>query len=114
MRWRLVAAFVGVMVVILAAQLIPLAKYLRTVESERVIAGIERDAFILAGSAEDSLSGEGTPQDPNALQSTVDVYRARTGAQVVVTDGVGIATAVSGDEGRRGDDYSTGRRSRPL
>ncbi len=107
MRWRLVAAFVGVMVVILAAQNIPLARYLRTVESERVLAGIERDAFVLAGSAEDSLSGEDTSQDPNALQSTVDVYRARTGALVVVTDRAGIATAVSGDEGRQGDNYST-------
>jgi signal transduction histidine kinase len=106
-RWRLVAAFVGVMVVILAAQNIPLGRYLRTVESERVVAGIERDAFILAGSSEGSLSGEGAPQDPNALQSTVDVYRARTGALVVVTDRSGIAVAVSGDEGRRGDDYST-------
>ncbi|MEP7201992.1 MAG: ATP-binding protein [Ilumatobacteraceae bacterium] len=107
MRWRLVAAFVGVMVVILAAQNIPLAQYLRTVESERVVASIERDAFILAGSSEDALSGEGAQQDPNALQSTVDVYRARTGALVVVTDKSGTAIAVSGDEGRRGDDYST-------
>ncbi|MEY2580858.1 MAG: hypothetical protein QOE09_707 [Ilumatobacteraceae bacterium] len=105
MRWRLIAAFVGVTIVILAAQNIPLAQYLRRVESERVLAGIERDAFILAGGSDDALSGQGT--DPNALQSTVDVYRARTGALVVITDAKGIAVAVSGDEGRRGDDYST-------
>ena len=37
-RWRLLAAFVGVMIVILAAQVIPLARYLRTVESERLVA----------------------------------------------------------------------------
>jgi signal transduction histidine kinase len=105
-RWRLIAAFVGVTIVILAAQNIPLAQYLRRVESERVLAGIERDAFILAGGSEDALSGRGTA-DPNALQSTVDVYRASTGAQVVITDVTGIAVAVSGDEGRRGADYST-------
>ena len=106
MRWRLIAAFVGVTIVILAAQNIPLAQYLRRVESERVLASIERDAFILAGGSEDALSGQGTP-DPNALQSTVDVYRASTGAQVVITDATGVAVAVSGDEGRRGTDYSS-------
>jgi signal transduction histidine kinase len=105
-RWRLIAAFVGVMIVILAAQDIPLARYLRTVESERVVAGIERDAFILAGSSQSALSGKGE-QDLNALQATVDVYRARTSAMVVITDAAGIAIAVSGDETRRGGDYST-------
>jgi signal transduction histidine kinase len=105
-RWRLIAAFVGVTIVILLAHDIPLTRYLRTVETERVVAGIERDAFILAGGAEDALSGE-VPQDPKALQSTVDVYAANTGANVVVTDDAGIAVAVSGDEARQGDDYST-------
>ncbi|HEY4608033.1 MAG TPA: HAMP domain-containing protein, partial [Ilumatobacteraceae bacterium] len=106
MRWRLVAAFVGVTIVILLAHDIPLTRYLRTVETERVLASIERDAFILAGGAEDALSGE-VQQDPAALQSTVDVYAAKTGASVVITDDAGIAVAVSGDEARQGDDYST-------
>jgi len=105
-RWRLVAAFVGVTIVILLAHDIPLTRYLRTVETERVLASIERDAFILAGGAEDALSGE-VQQDPAALQSTVDVYAAKTGASVVITDDAGIAVAVSGDEARQGDDYST-------
>ena len=113
MRWRLIAAFVGVTIVILAAQDIPLARYLRTVETERLVASIQRDAFILAGTSEDALSGEASAdptasqQDPDALQTTVDIYQARTGASVVITDDAGIAVAVSGDEARRGDDYST-------
>ena len=110
MRWRLIAAFVGVTIVILAAQDIPLSRYLRTVETERVLASIQRDAFILAGTSEDALSGEGSAsveQNQDALQSTVDIYRTRTGAHVVVTDELGIAVAVSGDEARRGDDFST-------
>jgi signal transduction histidine kinase len=105
-RWRLIAAFVGVTIVILAAQDIPLARYLQRVEGERAVASIERDAFILAGSSEDLLSGEIAP-DPNALQTTADVYAARTHANVVVTDRSGIAVAVSGDAARRGTDYST-------
>ena len=106
MRWRLIAAFVGVTIVILAAQDIPLARYLQRVEAERAVASIQRDAFILAGSSEDALSGE-VAQDPNALQTTADVYAARTHANVVITDDSGIAVAVSGDEARRGGDYST-------
>jgi len=112
-RWRLIAAFVGVTIVILAAHDIPLARYLRTVETERLVASIQRDAFILAGTSEDALSGEPTAdpsasaQDSDALQTTVDLYQARTGGSVVITDEAGIAVAVSGDEARRGDDYST-------
>jgi signal transduction histidine kinase len=105
-RWRLIAAFVGVTVVILAAQDLPLARYLRTVETERVVASIQRDAFILAGTSEDALSGEGA-NDQEALQSTVDIYRSRTEALVVVTDESGFAVVVSGDQARRGDDFST-------
>jgi signal transduction histidine kinase len=105
-RWRLIAAFVGVTIVILAAQDIPLARYLRTVETDRVVAGVERDAFILGGTSEDALSGE-SQQDKDDLQTTVDVYRARTGARVVVTDHAGIAVAVSGDEARRGGNYAS-------
>jgi hypothetical protein len=114
----LIAAFVGVTIVILAAHDIPLARYLRTVETERLVASIQRDAFILAGTSEDALSGEPTA-DPSrapgsdALQTTVDLYQARTGGSVVITDEAGIAVAVSGDESRRGDDYSTRPRSPP-
>lgn len=106
MRWRLIAAFVGVTIVILAAQDIPLARYLRRVETERSVASIERDAFILAGTSEGALSGE-VVQDPNALQTTADVYATRTNANVVVTDASGVAVAVSGDGARRGANYST-------
>ena len=106
MRWRLIAAFVGVTIIILAAQDIPLARYLRNVETERELAKVQRDAFILAGTSEDALSGEGLT-NTDALQTTVDVYRTRTNALVVVTDKTGIALAVSGDAARRGDDYST-------
>jgi signal transduction histidine kinase len=108
-RWRLIAAFVGVTIIVLAAQDIPLARYLRTVENERLVASVQRDAFILAGTSEDALTGEGSAeqQDPVALQNTVDIYATRTGASVVITDGAGLAVAVSGDEARQGDDYST-------
>jgi signal transduction histidine kinase len=107
-RWRLIAAFVGVTIVILAAQNVPLARYLKTVETERMVAGIQRDGFILGGASEDALSA-GNPQAQADLQTSIDIYRHRTGARVVITDGSGVAVAVSGDEARRGVNY----RSRP-
>ena len=105
MRWRLIAAFVGVTIVILAAQNIPLARYLKTVETERMVAGIQRDAFILGGASEDALAAN-NQQAQDDLQTSVDVYRAKTGARVVVTDGEGVAVAVSGDEASRGVNYA--------
>ena len=110
MRWRLIAAFVGVTIIILAAQDIPLARYLRTVDTDRLVASIQRDAFILAGASEDALSRERAAvaqPDPDALQQTVDIYQTRTSASVVITDSAGIAVAVSGDAARRGEDFST-------
>jgi signal transduction histidine kinase len=108
-RWRLIAAFVGVTIVILAAQNIPLTRYLRTVEEDRFLASVERDAFIIGGSAEDVLSAE-SGGAATTLQSTVDIYRNRTKATVVVTDATGIAVAVSGDPARVGENFATPRR----
>jgi signal transduction histidine kinase len=104
-KWRLLAAFVGVTIVVLVAHDVPLASYVRGVERDRLLASLERDAFVIGGSAEDVLSAE-IGGDTTQLQATVDLYRARDGAQVVVTDDAGIAVAVSDDESRVGADYS--------
>ncbi len=55
-RWRLLAAFLGVMVVMLVAQDVPLVSHLRRVEVDRQLAELERDAFLLAGQAASALS----------------------------------------------------------
>jgi hypothetical protein len=57
MKWRLLLAMSGLLTMVLVAQDVPLANYLRRVESERLITQLERDAFILAGISEDVLSG---------------------------------------------------------
>lgn len=111
MRWRLVAAFVGVLVLVLLAQDVPLASHLRSVENERVIAELQRDAFILAGTTQDVLAHHGPAGSSTTdLQSTTDVYRAGSGAGVVITDAAGIALAVSdngaGDGPGVGEEYS--------
>jgi len=99
------AVFMGVIVLVLVAQDVPLASHLRRVETERLLAGLERDAFIIGGTSEDLLSGEGAT-DATDLRTTVELYSNREGATVVVTDSAGIAVAVSDDEARVGTDYS--------
>ncbi len=105
MKWRLLAAFLGITLVVLVAQDVPLAGYVRGVERDRLVAGLERDAFVIAGAAEDLLS-DGVGTDAALLQSTIEQYRAQDGAQVVVTDASGAAVAVADDETRAGDDFS--------
>lgn len=105
MRLRLLAAFVGVAAVILAAQDIPLARFVRGVERDRLLASLERDAFVIGGVAESTLRDD-PDEDAARLQSSVELYQARNGADVVVTDDAGVAVAVSDDADRVGDDFS--------
>jgi hypothetical protein len=48
-KWRLLAAFVGVTIVVLVAHDVPLASYVRGVERDRLLASLERDAFVIGG-----------------------------------------------------------------
>lgn len=103
-RWFLIS-FISVMVVMLLAHDIPLASYVRAVERDRLIASLERDAFIIAGAAEDLLS-DGVGADAELLRQTVELYHQREGAHVVVVDTAAVAIAVSDDQGTVGEDYS--------
>jgi len=105
-KWRLLAAFAGLIVVILLAQDIPLVSYLRTIERDHLIAGLERDAFMLAGSSENILSGE--PDDGSAatLQTTISNYVEVEGARVVVTDSDGLFVIGSDPTDSPGEDFS--------
>ena len=118
MRWRLLAAFLGVMVVVLAAQDLPLVSHLRRVEVDRQLAELERDAFLLASQAASAL----TPPDGADRRTTVSVadtdagvaltdsvtdYAERNDRQVVVTDDDGVVVTNAGDASATvGDDVS--------
>jgi signal transduction histidine kinase len=113
-RWRLLAAFLGVMVVMLVAQDVPLVSHLRRVEVDRQLAELERDAFLLAGQAASALSspdgGGVTPESDAsvALADTVTDYASRNDAGVVVTDAAGtVVAAADSPRVSVGDDLST-------
>ena len=106
MRWRLVAVFVGITLVVLAAHDIPLRRHLQQVEHDRLVTGLERDSFVLAGRAEESLESGAARGDPG-LQQVIDAYRAGSGARVVITDRTGTAVAISDEETSAGSSFAT-------
>ena len=106
MRSRLIAAFVFVLAIVLLAQNVPLVDYLRDVEEDRQRTGLERDAFIIAGRAEELLE-EGEISTDEGLQRLVDDYRSAEGHRVVIVDRVGSATVISDETAATGADYST-------
>ena len=97
MRWRLLAAFLGLILLLTLAQDLPLVGYLRNIETERLLATLERNAFVLAGNSENLLSGDGDSIHLDDLQATVDLYAANEGARVIVTDRDGRLVVSSDD-----------------
>jgi len=78
----------------LAVQDIPLIQYLRTVETDRITTALERDGFVIAGRAEETLetpSAEGLEYVQNAITQ----YGIESGARVIVLDINGNAIADS-------------------
>lgn len=106
MKWRLMVAFTGLIALVLLAQDVPLVNYLREVESERLRAELERNAFILGGASENLLSGEADDITVENLQQTVDLYATDQGARVVITDASGLVVVASDPRDERGEDFS--------
>ena len=106
MRWRLLAAFLGLILLLTLAQDLPLVGYLRNIETERLLATLERNAFVLAGNSENLLSGDGDSIRLDDLQATVDLYAANEGARVIVTDRDGRLVVSSDDTDVAGDDFA--------
>jgi len=111
MKWRLLLAMAGLLAMVLVAQDVPLVGYIRDIERERLLAELERDAFILGGASEDLLSAlrlgsEVEPDAERAVQSTIDAYAAQDGARIVVLDGDGQLWASSDPTDTRGEDFT--------
>jgi signal transduction histidine kinase len=93
-RWRLVAVLVGFTAIVLLVQTIPLASYLRTVERDRLVTSLEREAFTLAGASTEALE-PANPQPSPDLTAAVTAYARSSGATVIVVDRDGTAVAAS-------------------
>lgn len=95
MRRRLLIAFMAIVVLILVVQDGPLISYLSRVERDRLATALERDAFILAGHAKESLDVS-TANPLPSLEPYVVEYSKASDSLVVVTDALGLAV-VSND-----------------
>ena len=98
MKWRLVAALLSLTIVVLAVQDIPLIQYLRTVETDRITTALERDSFVIAGRAEETLETT-SPEGLEYIQDAITEYGVESGARVIVLDinGNSIADSESPD-----------------
>lgn len=92
MKTRLIGALVTVAALILVVFSIPLASFVAGVERDRLVTALERDAFILAGHAKETLNTTEGAVLPS-LQPYVDDYSASTEARVVVTNSTGQVVA---------------------
>ena len=94
MKWRLVTALLSLTIVVLAVQDIPLIQYLRTVETERITTALERDSFVIAGRASETLESN-SPEGLTYVQDAISKYGNESSARVVVVDVNGVAVADS-------------------
>ncbi|GAA1733072.1 sensor histidine kinase [Microcella frigidaquae] len=107
MRWRFMGMVMVITALVLLVQTVPLAQYLRAVETDRLITGLERDAFVLAGRAEEALEAL-EPAEVAGIAAIAQEYRASGGGRVVITDIDGTAVVTSDDDQSAvGGDYST-------
>jgi signal transduction histidine kinase len=103
-KWLLVIVMVAFTAIVLLVQGIPLASYLRTVERDRIVTGLERDAFTLAGASEEALQ-TGAQTEIDNVEGAATRYAATSGARVVVVDAQGAVT-VSSDGTDLNEDYT--------
>lgn len=102
----MLAALLGITVLVLLVHDIPLTSYLRHVENDRIITGLERDSFIIVGNAHEAI------EEPNAknradLEKILLKYRASSEAVVIVTDAKGIIYASTDPAIAIGEQFKT-------
>ena len=105
MRNRLIAALVGVAVVILLVFGVPLTSFVAKVERERLVTAMERDAFILAGHAKETLNTTSGSVLPS-LQPYLYEHSSAKGSRALVTNAVGLIVASNDSTLTIGADFS--------
>lgn len=96
MRKRLAISLVAVAAVILLVFSIPLAFFVSSVERDRLVTALERDAFILAGHAKETLNTTTGSVLPS-LQPYVDQYATNNDPRVIVVNADGLVVATNDD-----------------
>lgn len=101
MRTRLIGAFLAIALAILVTQDVPLALYLRTVEHNNMLLGLERDAWTVSDTMEPLMA----THDFRGMARAAATFSARSQARVDVVDESATVLA-STKAGELGYDYS--------
>lgn len=99
------AALLGLTLVVLLVHDVPFTQYLKTVESDRIITALQRDGFIIAGKAEESLEHP-SQTAVSSLQNSIDDYKLSSGARVIVVNNVGDVVADNESSDKIGTSYA--------
>ena len=105
MRVRLIGALVGASLLIVVVFSIPLIGFVSRVERDRLVTALERDAFVLAGHAKETLNTTSGAVLPS-LQPFVDEFSSTSSAKVVVTNSQGLAVSSNDSAVAVGTDFS--------
>jgi signal transduction histidine kinase len=101
------AAIMGVALLVLLVQDIPLSTYLRQAEHDKIVTALERDAFVLAGRSEEALRTSPTTVNPK-ITAIARKYQTAGGARVVIVNQQGYAVFTSdADAANVGDPYKS-------
>ncbi len=102
---RYALATMGVALLAVLTLLIPVSSYLAHSERARILTGLERDAFVMAGRSTEVLEHTddvlADAASHRAVTNLVRQYHESSGARVVVTDELGVAIVTSDDDDSR-------------
>jgi signal transduction histidine kinase len=104
MRKRLILSMVGLVLAVLLAHDIPLARHLSQIERDRTVTAIERDAFTY-GARLSPILGANTENMQAQVQAVVNEYSALAEGIVVVIDAKGYLLASNDPTTVIGSDY---------
>ena len=105
MRLRLVGALVGIAALIVVVFSLPLVSFVSRVERDRLVTALERDAFIMAGHAKETLNTSAGVDLPS-LDPYIVEYSQQHSAKVVVTNAQGLVVSTNDATELIGDDFS--------
>jgi signal transduction histidine kinase len=104
MRKRLILSMVGLVLAVLLAHDIPLARHLSNIERDRTVTAIERDAFTY-GARLSPILGASTDNVEEQVQAVIDEYSEVADGIVVVINASGYLLASNDPDATIGSDY---------
>ena len=103
MTRRLVGTYLAITAFVLLVLIVPLGRTFASREQDNLIAGMERDATVVASLAEEGLE----QSQPVGLDTLLASYAQDPGGRIVIVNAGGISVADSDDLGAAPRDFST-------